>query len=128
MISFIRLIDQTTLIADIISEDDETVTLENALILHSEYVHTLEQKYTFKGMYCPFVEEDSIITVIDKINVVSIHTSLDSFIVLQYNNYLRQWFRARSGYKRNEYAKDVKTELEEMLEEMQHSQQSNTVH
>lgn len=128
MISFIRLIDNTTLIANVISADDENIVLENALILHAEYVQSLEQKYTFKGMYCPFVDDDVVITEIDLYHVVSIHDNLDSFIILQYNNYLRQWYRARSGYKHQDYAKDVKDELEEMLEQMQQSQQSNTVH
>lgn len=128
MISFIRLIDQTILLADIIEEDDDTVTLENALILQSTYTESIEQKYAFKGMYCPFVDADKVVSVIDKINVVSVHSDLDSFIVSQYNNYLFQWFRARSSYKSADYEKDVKQELEELIRDMQQTQQSNTVH
>lgn len=130
MISFVRLIDGTILLGKLNEDSEEFIIMEDAMILGCSYEETIEQRYFFKGMYCPFVDDTKVQSIIDKINVISMHGGLDSYLISQYNNYLDQWYKSRSRYKKSkEYMTDsLEEEIEELILAMKQSQQANNIH
>ena len=73
MFSFIKLIDGTALIGNIVDESDQTYIIEDAVELGSKNLTTLERQYFFKNVYSPFSTSSEIITEIYKDHIISIH-------------------------------------------------------
>lgn len=127
MINFIRLVDGTILLGSLIKTTDTHIIVHDALILGAVYQETVEQKYFFKGMYCPFVDSDVLESKILIDHVISMHDNLDSHLIDQYNSCVDQWYNSRSNYKKTkEYGSTLEDELEKMI--LSISQQSNNVH
>lgn len=119
MFSFIRLIDGSSLVGNMISESEYEITLTNALIMGIEHrPGEIEQKYFFKGMYCPFTTGGEIHTVLEKRNIVSFHSGLDSHLESQYNKYIKDWFKARTDFQEFNL-EEVEKALEESLDMLQ---------
>lgn len=118
MISFIKLIDGQTLVGSCTVETEFDITITNAVVVGIDYRRgQVEQKYYFKGMYCPFIESDAIDTVLEKRNIISFHSGLDSHLESQYNRYIEDWFRARTDF--NELnVEEVEKVLEDTLDQI----------
>ena len=57
---YFKLIDNTQLVGDVVAEDEKSYLIDNAVemgVSNEEFEQFVEQRYYFKGMYCPFVKE-----------------------------------------------------------------------
>ena len=95
MASYIRLIDGTIGIGEIEQYDEEFINILNFVEFDTWPSETIEQRYTFRGMCYPFSPLDPIRVTIPSINVLSVNDDVDNHLLVQYNNYVRQWFTAR---------------------------------
>ena len=128
MFSFIRLIDQTIIAGMLVCETDYDVTLENAVMLGSNFQRgNIEASYFFKGMYNPFATEEPNVTIMEKRNIVSFHNNLASDLESQYNKFIEDCFEAKNSFSKltNEQVEKMLDETTEMLDAMHES--ANTV-
>ena len=66
MFSFIRLIDGTVMIGNVVNESDQTYIIEDAVELGSKDLNSLERQFFFKNIYSPFSTSSEILTEIYK--------------------------------------------------------------
>jgi len=121
MFSFIRLIDGTALIGNIIDESDQTYFIEDAVELGSKNLTTLERQYFFKNVYSPFSTSNEIITEIYKDHIISIHQDMDEYVLSHWQRYVAKWKNLRgeatiSTEPTNEVNKDDVERLKAFLE------------
>lgn len=121
MFSFIRLIDGTALIGNIIDESDQTYFIEDAVELGSKNLTTLERQYFFKNVYSPFSTSNEIITEIYKDHIISIHQDMDEYVLSHWQRYVAKWKNLRgeatiSTEPTNEVNKDDVEKLKAFLE------------
>lgn len=95
MFSFIKLIDGTALIGNIVDESDQTYIIEDAVELGSKNLTTLERQYFFKNVYSPFSTSSEIITEIYKDHIISIHQDLDEYVLNHWQRYVAKWKNLR---------------------------------
>jgi hypothetical protein len=91
MFSFLKLVDGTALIGNIIDESDQTYILEDAVELGSKNLNTLERQYFFKNVYSPFSTSSEIITELYKDHIVSIHQDIDDYVLDHWLRYVAKW-------------------------------------
>ena len=121
MFSFIKLIDGTALIGNIIDESDQTYFIEDAVELGSKNLTTLERQYFFKNVYSPFSTSSEIITEIYKDHIISIHQDMDEYVLSHWQRYVAKWKNLRgeatiSTEPTNEVNKDDVEKLKAFLE------------
>lgn len=121
MFSFIKLIDGTALIGNIIDESDQTYIIEDAVELGSKNLTTLERQYFFKNVYSPFSTSSEIITEIYKDHIISIHQDMDEYVLSHWQRYVAKWKNLRgeatiSTEPTNEVNKDDVERLKAFLE------------
>ena len=121
MFSFLKLIDGTTLIGNIIDESDQTYFIEDAVELGSKNLTTLERQYFFKNVYSPFSTSSEIITEIYKDHIISIHHDMDEYVLGHWQRYVAKWKNLRgestlSTEPTNEVNKDDVDKLKAFLE------------
>jgi hypothetical protein len=121
MFSFLKLIDGTTLIGNIIDESDQTYFIEDAVELGSKNLTTLERQYFFKNVYSPFSTSSEIITEIYKDHIISIHHDMDEYVLGHWQRYVAKWKNLRgestlSTEPTNEVNKDDVEKLKAFLE------------
>lgn len=121
MFSFIKLIDGTALIGNIIDESDQTYIIEDAVELGSKNLTTLERQYFFKNVYSPFSTSSEIITEIYKDHIISIHQDMDEYVLSHWQRYVAKWKNLRgeatiSTEPTNEVNKDDVEKLKAFLE------------
>ena len=121
MFSFIKLIDGTALIGNIIDESDQTYIIEDAVELGSKNLTTLERQYFFKNVYSPFSTSNEIITEIYKDHIISIHQDMDEYVLSHWQRYVAKWKNLRgeatiSTEPTNEVNKDDVERLKAFLE------------
>jgi len=97
MFSFLKLIDGTALIGNIIDESEQTYILEDAVELGSKNLNTLERQYFFKNVYSPFSTSSEIITELYKDHIVSIHQDIDDYVLDHWQRYVAKWKTLRGG-------------------------------
>ena len=95
MFSFLKLIDGTALIGNIINETDQTYFIEDAVELGSKNLTTLERQYFFKNVYSPFSTSSEIITEIYKDHIISIHQDMDEYVLSHWQRYVAKWKNLR---------------------------------
>lgn len=98
MITFIRLVDGSTIVGKVISSNEVEVNIENALIVDSGYTESIEQKYFFLGMYLPFSQHKPIISTIRHNNIIAMHNNVEPYLEKQYNKYIKSWFKAKDAF------------------------------
>lgn len=121
MFSFIKLIDGTALIGNIIDESDQTYFIEDAVELGSKNLTTLERQYFFKNVYSPFSTSSEIITEIYKDHIISIHQDMDEYVLSHWQRYVAKWKNLRgeatiSTEPTNDVNKDDVERLKAFLE------------
>ena len=121
MFSFLKLIDGTALIGNIIDESDQTYFIEDAVELGSKNLTTLERQYFFKNVYSPFSTSNEIITEIYKDHIISIHQDMDEYVLSHWQRYVAKWKNLRgeatiSTEPSNEVNKDDVEKLKAFLE------------
>lgn len=121
MFSFLKLIDGTALIGNIIDESDQTYFIEDAVELGSKNLTTLERQYFFKSVYSPFSTSSEIITEIYKDHIISIHQDMDEYVLSHWQRYVAKWKNLRgeatiSTEPTNEVNKDDVEKLKAFLE------------
>lgn len=121
MFSFLKLIDGTALIGNIIDESDQTYFIEDAVELGSKNLTTLERQYFFKNVYSPFSTSSEIITEIYKDHIISIHQDMDEYVLSHWQRYVAKWKNLRgeatiSTEPTNEVNKDDVEKLKAFLE------------
>lgn len=129
-ICFIRLIDGTMGVGNLVLVDDEQVVINNMVELGSFPIPDLiEQKYFFKGFFCPFSNSTPIVSTFDRINVLNITENLDIELISQYNNYINHWFDNRPRYyKRPKQKKTQERLTSELVEEYLEAFANTTIH
>lgn len=121
MFSFLKLIDGTALIGNIIEESDQTYFIEDAVELGSKNLTTLERQYFFKNVYSPFSTSSEIITEIYKDHIISIHQDMDEYVLSHWQRYVAKWKNLRgeatiSTEQTNDVNKDDVERLNAFLE------------
>jgi hypothetical protein len=121
MFSFLKLIDGTALIGNIIEESDQTYFIEDAVELGSKNLTTLERQYFFKNVYSPFSTSSEIITEIYKDHIISIHQDIDEYVLSHWQRYVAKWKNLRgeatiSTEQTNDVNKDDVERLNAFLE------------
>lgn len=121
MFSFLKLIDGTALIGNIINETDQTYFIEDAVELGSKNLTTLERQYFFKNVYSPFSTSSEIITEIYKDHIISIHQDIDEYVLSHWQRYVAKWKNLRgeatiSTEQTNDVNKDDVERLNAFLE------------
>lgn len=121
MFSFLKLIDGTALIGNIIEESDQTYFIEDAVELGSKNLTTLERQYFFKNVYSPFSTSSEIITEIYKDHIISIHQDIDEYVLSHWQRYVAKWKNLRgeatiSTEQTNDVNKDDVEKLKAFLE------------
>lgn len=121
MFSFLKLIDGTALIGNIIEESDQTYFIEDAVELGSKNLTTLERQYFFKNVYSPFSTSSEIITEIYKDHIISIHQDMDEYVLSHWQRYVAKWKNLRgeatiSTEQTNDVNKDDVEKLKAFLE------------
>lgn len=121
MFSFIKLIDGTALIGNIIDESDQTYFIEDAVELGSKNLTTLERQYFFKNVYSPFSTSSEIITEIYKDHIISVHQDMDEYVFSHWQRYVAKWKNLRgeatiSTEPTNEVNKEDVEKLKAFLE------------
>ena len=121
MFSFIKLIDGTALIGNIIDESDQTYFIEDAVELGSKNLTTLERQYFFKNVYSPFSTSSEIITEIYKDHIISVHQDMDEYVLSHWQRYVAKWKTLRgeaaiSTEPTNEVNKEDVEKLKAFLE------------
>ena len=121
MFSFIKLIDGTALIGNIIDESDQTYFIEDAVELGSKNLTTLERQYFFKNVYSPFSTSSEIITEIYKDHIISVHQDMDEYVLSHCQRYVAKWKTLRgeasiSTEPTNEVNKEDVEKLKAFLE------------
>lgn len=121
MFSFLKLIDGTALIGNIIDESDQTYFIEDAVELGSKNLTTLERQYFFKNVYSPFSTSSEIITEIYKDHIISIHQDMDEYVLSHWQRYVAKWKNLRgeatiSTEPTNDVNKDDVERLKAFLE------------
>ena len=121
MFSFLKLIDGTALIGNIIDQSDQTYFIEDAVELGSKNLTTLERQYFFKNVYSPFSTSNEIITEIYKDHIISIHQDMDEYVLSHWQRYVAKWKNLRgeatiSTEPSNEVNKDDVEKLKAFLE------------
>jgi hypothetical protein len=121
MFSFIKLIDGTALIGNIIDESDQTYFIEDAVELGSKNLTTLERQYFFKNVYSPFSTSSEIITEIYKDHIISVHQDMDEYVFSHWQRYVAKWKTLRgeatiSTEPTNEVNKEDVEKLKAFLE------------
>jgi hypothetical protein len=113
MFSFIRLIDTTMIVGNLVCETDHDITIENAVMLGRKFTRGgIEAQYFFTGMFNPFTTETPYQSILEKKNVISFHSELDSDLESTYNKFIEDWLEAR-----NSFAEMTNQEVENMLED-----------
>lgn len=117
---YFKLADKTIILGEVSGEDESTYQLHNAVELGVDNTALelyVEQRYYFKGMYCPFVKGNPIISNISKEKIVSVHDDLENDLREQYNKFCKEWFKQRVFRKPAEEAsKEAIEELTAWLE------------
>lgn len=121
MFSFLKLIDGTALIGNVIDESDQTYFIEDAVELGSKNLTTLERQYFFKNVYSPFSTSSEIITEIYKDHIISIHQDMDEYVLSHWQRYVAKWKNLRgeatiSTEQTNDVNKDDVERLNAFLE------------
>lgn len=121
MFSFLKLIDGTALIGNVIDESDQTYFIEDAVELGSKNLTTLERQYFFKNVYSPFSTSSEIITEIYKDHIISIHQDMDEYVLSHWQRYVAKWKNLRgeasiSTEPTNDVNKDDVEKLKAFLE------------
>ena len=121
MFSFIKLIDGTALIGNIIDDSDQTYFIEDAVELGSKNLTTLERQYFFKNVYSPFSTSSEIITEIYKDHIISVHQDMDEYVLSHWQRYVAKWKTLRgeaaiSTEPTNEVNKEDVEKLKAFLE------------
>lgn len=129
-ICFIKLIDGTTGIGNLVLVDDEVVVVNNLVELGSFPIpDIIEQKYFFKGFFCPFANSTPIVSSFDRINVINITEDLDLELIRQYNRYIKQWFDNRPRYYKKPKSELKQEKLtSELVEEYLQAFANTTIH
>jgi len=118
MASFIRLIDGTAGIAIVENYDHDFLTVSNFVEFETWPNDSLEQKYTFRGMYFPFSPSDPIIVTIPSMHVLSVNNDVDDYLLTQYYKYVEQWYRARTEMKAPKKRRRRRPDSEEDIRSM----------
>lgn len=119
-LKYFHLIDGSILTGMVLEEDDQYITLRNAVELGRTAEETdfhIEQRYFFKGMYCPFVETKPIITRIPKTRLIAEHKTLEKGFTKAYNKFIVEWFRQRVEWRRLPKKEELE-QLEAAIERM----------
>ena len=120
---YFKLIDNTQLVGDVVAEDEKSYLIDNAVemgVSNEEFEQFVEQRYYFKGMYCPFVKGKPIKTVLMKNRVTTVFDDLEVNLKTQYNKFVKEWYKQRVFHKDPEKMKQLEdkmmTELEAWVE------------
>lgn len=135
MFSFLRLLDGSVLVGEHVADTETTYEIHNPVKVDSNDTGSIEQRYHFAGMHCPFIEGRPLVVHVNKSSVISINKNLDSALERHYNRYINKWFEARDNYfnipSEEEYDDpSTEEELEEVIDTLQAMVQSsnNTIH
>lgn len=127
-IKYFKLIDGSMIVGDLVNDsDEEYFQINNAVLLGSVETETLEQKYYFVGMHCPFSTDNPIVTRVLRSTIISINSNLDSHLEKQYNKFVNSWFNARDKLNSLEN-EDLKSEIEQKLETLVRAISNTTIH
>lgn len=108
-------------------DNEDTISITNAVLLGSIETDYIEQKYYFKGMHCPFSVDSPIVTKIQKNSIMSVYKDLDSQLELQYNKFVASWFGTRDKLNTLE-EEAVKSELEQKIEVLARALANTVIH
>ena len=128
MFSFIRLIDGTVMIGNVVDESDQTYIIEDAVELGSKDLNSLERQFFFKNIYSPFSTSSEILTEIYKDHIISIHQDLDTFVYDHWQRYVSKWksLRGKSTAPIAEDEKISREQIEELKAYLEYQALANT--
>jgi|TARA_R110000851_G_scaffold328056_2_gene498292 hypothetical protein len=107
IIALVKLLDKTSVVGEVVSENEAYMEIKNAVVLASSPISITEFRYFFSGMHNPFPKASPIISRIYKDHVIAYYDELDHSLIVHREKFIKQWFERR---------KPIQTEEEVELE------------